>query len=69
MTTCVKGRSLLHKVAVRWLMDRANPESQGGLGVFADTRYCDDLTTLLERVYRRGVRAGRESATKAALDG
>lgn len=40
MTTCVKGRLSLHKVAVRWLMDRANPESQGGLGVFADTRHC-----------------------------
>jgi hypothetical protein len=37
-------------MAVRWLADRANPEEDGGLGVFADTRFCVDLTRLLVRV-------------------
>jgi hypothetical protein len=45
-----KGR--LHDMALEWLLDRANPESQGGLGVFADTRFCLDLTRLLKRVQR-----------------
>jgi hypothetical protein len=31
-------------------MDRANPEEQGGLGMFADTRHCLALTELLKRV-------------------
>jgi hypothetical protein len=42
----------LHDLAVEWLMDRANPEEQGGLGVFADTRFCSELETLLKRVDR-----------------
>lgn len=49
-----KGR--LHRVAVRWLMDRANPESQGGLGMFADTRFCCQLEKLLKRVERSAKR-------------
>lgn len=40
----------LHNMAVKWLKDRANPEDQGGLGVFADTRFCTDLEKLLRRV-------------------
>ena len=32
-------------------MDRANPESEGALGVFADTRYAEDLVDLLDEVY------------------
>lgn len=36
-----KGK--LHKMATKWLTDRANSESEGGLGVFADTRFCLDL--------------------------
>lgn len=48
-----KGHSgRLHALAVEWLMDRANPETEGGLGVFADTRYCLALTILLKRVDR-----------------
>jgi hypothetical protein len=46
----------LHTVAVEWLKDRANPEEQGGIGVFADTRFCLDLTQLLQRVERAAVR-------------
>jgi hypothetical protein len=46
------GSERLHKMAVKWLADRANPEEDGGLGVFADTRFCLDLTKLLERVDR-----------------
>ena len=42
----------LHDLAVEWLADRANPEKDGGLGIFADTRYCLALTTLLKRVDR-----------------
>ena len=42
----------LHAIAVKWLLDRANPEDDGGLGVFADTRFCIDLTKLLQRVER-----------------
>ena len=42
----------LHALAVEWLADRANPETEGGLGVFADTRYCLVLTELLKRVDR-----------------
>jgi hypothetical protein len=49
-----KGR--LHAMALEWLMDRANPESDGGLGVFADSRYCTELTKLLERVERSALR-------------
>ena len=50
----------LHKMSVKWLMDRANPESEGGLGVFADTRFCVDLTQLLERVERAAIRRSRK---------
>lgn len=50
----------LHDAAVRWLMDRANPEEQGGLGVFADSRFCVDLTKLLLRIDR----AARREAVK-----
>ena len=46
----------LHTVAVEWLKDRANPEDQGGMGVFADTRFCVDLTRLLQRVERAALR-------------
>lgn len=42
----------LHALALNWLQDRANPEMEGGLGVFADSRYCLELTKLLERVER-----------------
>ena len=45
-------RGRLHTVAVEWLKDRANPEEEGGMGVFADTRFCLDLTRLLQRVER-----------------
>jgi hypothetical protein len=41
-------------------MDRANPEEQGGLGVFADSRFCVDLTKLLLRIDR----AARREAVK-----
>lgn len=40
----------LHAKAVRWLADRANPETDGGLGVFADTRFCLELEALLKKV-------------------
>jgi hypothetical protein len=51
------GEERLHKMAVKWLADRANPEDQGGLGVFADTRFCSSLTKLLVRVDRAARRA------------
>lgn len=49
----------LHAMAVEWLMDRANPEADGGLGVFADTRFCLELTELLMRVDRAARREAR----------
>jgi len=56
-------QSRLHRMAVAWLAVRANPEAEGGLGVFADTRFCTALTELLEKVdeaaFRRGVAVGR----------
>ena len=54
----------LHTVAVEWLKDRANPEEQGGMGVFADTRFCVDLTRLLQRV-ERAARRGNLYSVKA----
>jgi hypothetical protein len=54
----------LHTVAVEWLKDRANPEEQGGMGVFADTRFCVDLTNLLQRV-ERAARRGKSYSVKA----
>ena len=54
----------LHIVAVEWLKDRANPEEQGGMGVFADTRFCVDLTRLLQRVERAALR-GKPYSVKA----
>ena len=54
----------LHTVAVEWLKDRANPEEQGGMGVFADTRFCVDLTRLLQRVERAALR-GKPYSVKA----
>ena len=49
----------LHDMAVEWLKDRANPENEGGLGVFADTRFCEDLTRLLKRVEQIALRRAR----------
>jgi len=49
VTSVHSGR--LHQMAVEWFADRANQE-EGGLGVFADTRFCLDLTKLLQRVER-----------------
>jgi hypothetical protein len=61
---CSKAhRGRLHTVAVEWLKDRANPEADGGLGVFADTRFCGDLTRLLKRV-ERAARRGRPLSVK-----
>lgn len=57
MTSVHSGR--LHQMAVEWLADRANPEEEGGLGVFADTRFCLDLTKLLQRVERAAKRRRR----------
>jgi hypothetical protein len=54
----------LHTVAVEWLKDRANPEDQGGMGVFADTRFCVDLTRLLQCV-ERAARRGKPYSVKA----
>lgn len=54
----------LHAVAREWLADRANPESEGGMGVFADTLFCESLTSLLRRVdraARRGVKKRRST--------
>ena len=49
--SCSKAhRGRLHTVAVEWLKDRANPVEQGGMGVFADTHFCLDLTRLLQSV-------------------
>jgi hypothetical protein len=51
------GSEKLHTMAVKWLADRANTEEEGGLGVFADTRFCTQLTKLLQRVERAEHRA------------
>lgn len=53
-----------HKVAVKWLMDRANPEEEGGLGVFADTRFCGALTKLLEKTDRAATKRALARGTK-----
>lgn len=55
-----KTRRRLHGMAVHWLMDRANPEDQGGMGVFADTRFCMDLTKLRARSSHRTQARTRE---------
>ena len=60
-----KGR--LHTVAVEWLKDRANPEDQGGMGVFADTRFCLDLTRLLQNV-ERSVLRGKPISVKVRVE-
>lgn len=46
----------LHSLAVEWLSDRANPEKDGGLGMFADTRFCIDLMKLLQQVEQDAVK-------------
>lgn len=51
----------LHNLAKNWLMDRANPEEDGGLGMFADTRFCLDLTALLRKVERAALKRGSPS--------
>jgi hypothetical protein len=56
MACNAKHKGRLHTVAVEWLKDLANPEDQGGMGVFADTRFCLDLTRLLQRVERSALR-------------
>jgi hypothetical protein len=56
-------RGRLHTVAVEWLKDRANPEEEGGMGVFADTRFCLDLTRLLQRVEKAAL-AGKLMSVK-----
>jgi hypothetical protein len=50
----------LHGMAVRWLRDRANPEPEGGLGMFADTRFCLELTRLLEQVQEMNMKKSKK---------
>ena len=53
-----------HKLATNWLADRANPETEGGLGVFADTRFCSELERLLVTIDRAAFKRGQLSFWK-----
>jgi hypothetical protein len=54
--------------AGEWLMDRANPEDEGGLGCFADTRFSDDLAAFRAQAREEGRQAGLEEAAIEAQD-
>lgn len=54
----------LHKLATNWLAERANSEREGGLGYFADTRFCSELERLLVTVDRAAFKRGQASIWK-----